>query len=55
MIDLTQSVTASPRMHTVPRDPGESWISESVVVDVPPDDTSDPAPEAQWSAESVRT
>ncbi len=55
MIDLTQSVTASPRVHTVPGDPGDSWISESVVVDAPPDNTIDPAPEARWSAESVRT
>ncbi len=55
MIDLTQSVTASPLVHTVPSDPGGSWISESVVIDVPPDNTIDPAPEARWSAESVRT
>jgi len=55
MIDLTQSVTASPLVHTVAGDPGTSWASESIAIDAPPDNDIDPAPDARWSEESVRT
>ena len=55
MIDLTQSVTASPLVHTVARDPGISWASRSIAIDAPPDSDLDPSPDAQWSAEAVRS
>jgi len=55
MIDLTQSTTASPSVHTVPRDPGTSWQSASVAIDAPPDNDIHPAADASWPADSVRT
>jgi hypothetical protein len=55
MIDLTQSLTASPLVHTAPSDPGTSWTSHSVAIDAPPDSDPHPAPDAEWSTDSVRT
>ncbi len=55
MIDLTQSVTASPLVHTVARDPGTSWASQSIAIDAPPDSDLDPSPDARWSADAVRS
>ncbi|MBP85809.1 MAG: hypothetical protein CMJ64_03690 [Planctomycetaceae bacterium] len=55
MIDLTQSDSPSPLVHTVPCDPGTSWISDSIAIDAPPDSDIDPAPDAQWPAEAERT
>ena len=55
MIDLTQSVTASPLVHTVACDPGTSWANESIAIDAPPDSDLDPSPDARWSAEAVRS
>jgi len=55
MIDLTQSGTASPLVHTVARDPGISWASRSIAINAPPDSDLDPSPDAQWSAEAVRS
>lgn len=55
MIDLTQSATASPLVHAVTCDPGTSWASESIAIDAPPDGDIDPAPDARWPADAVRT
>lgn len=55
MIDLTQSVSASPLVHTVARDPGTSWTSQSIAIDAPPDSDLDPSPDTPWSADAVRT
>ena len=56
MIDLSQSLTASPLVHTVPADPGTSWVKDAAVaVDAPPDTEVDPLPEAQWPAQVLRT
>lgn len=56
MIDLQQSPTASPLVHTVPSDPGISWVKDSpVAVDAPPDGEVNPAPETQWPVEAERT
>ena len=56
MINLAQSISASPTVQTVPRDPGLSWIKEAAVaVDAPPDSEIDPLPEAQWPEHSTRT
>jgi len=55
MIDLTQSGTATPLVHTVPCDPGISWSSESVAIDAPPDSDIDPSPDARWPEQSIRT
>ena len=42
--------------HTVATDPGIAWIKdEAVAIDAPPDDDSDPAPEARWPSAAVRT
>ncbi len=56
MIDLSQSLSASPLAHTVPTDPGTSWVKDAAVaIDAPPDIEVDPLPEAQWEAQAVRT
>ena len=56
MIDLSQSPAASPLVHSVPTDPGTSWVKDTeVVVDAPPDDEVNPLPEAQWPPPAVRT
>ena len=56
MIDLSQSPAASPLVHSVPTDPGTSWVKDAeVVVDAPPDDEVNPLPEAQWPPPAVRT
>ena len=55
MIDLTQSLTASPLVHSIPSDPGTSWRSECVAIDAAPDSDTDPAPEAHWPVDAART
>jgi predicted GH43/DUF377 family glycosyl hydrolase len=55
MIDLTQSVTASPLVHTVARDPGTSWASQSIAINAPPDSDLDPSPDARWSVKAARS
>ena len=56
MIDLSQSPSASPLVHSVPTDPGTSWVKDAeVVVDAPPDGEVNPLPEAQWPPRAVRT
>lgn len=55
MIDLSQSVDASPQLHVVPTDPGTSWIKDTApAIDIPPDEEIDPLPEAQWPADAKR-
>lgn len=56
MIDLTQSLTASPFVQTVAMDPGSRWLKDArVAIDAPPDNDVDPLPEARWSADLLRT
>jgi hypothetical protein len=55
MIDLTQSATASPLVHTVSCDPGTLWTAKGIAIDAPPDNDLDPAPDAQWERDAVRT
>ncbi|APZ97037.1 hypothetical protein [Fuerstiella marisgermanici] len=55
MIDLTQSVSASPLVHTAPRDPGVEWTSRSVAIDAPPDTDVNPSPDALWPANAARS
>lgn len=55
MIDLTQSTTASPLVHTVAIDPGTDWVSDSVAIDAAPDSDIDPSGDAQWPADSARS
>ena len=56
MIDLTQSRRPSPLLHRAPTDPGIAWTkSGSVVIQAPPDDDLDPAPETVWSDEAIRS
>ena len=55
MIDLRQSTSASPVVHSVPHDPGTSWASQSIAIDAPPDNDLNPSPAARWEAAAVRT
>lgn len=56
MIDLTQSMAATPRVHSLPSDPGRVWIKDSVVaIEAPPDDDVNPRPEAVWSPQAKRS
>lgn len=51
MIDLTRSNVASPLVHSVEIDPGTSWKrDDAVAIEAPPDDETDPPPEAHWQA-----
>jgi hypothetical protein len=56
MIDLTQTTSGSPLIHTVPTDPGTTWTKQAVpAVDAPPDNEIEPAPQAQWPMAEKRT
>jgi hypothetical protein len=56
MIDLSQSPSASPLIHSATTDPGTSWVKDAeVAVEAPPDDDADPRPEATWPPQAVRT
>ncbi|MEM7030954.1 MAG: exo-alpha-sialidase [Chloroflexota bacterium] len=56
MINLSKSRLPSPLIQTVPVDPGTKWVPDTtIVIDAPPDDDCNPLPEAQWSAQAVRT
>ncbi|GDY11117.1 MAG: hypothetical protein DWI21_18405 [Planctomycetota bacterium] len=56
MIDLSQSPSASPLIHTVATDPGLLWSKDAAVaIEAPPDADVDPRPEAQWSPHAQRT
>ncbi len=55
MIDLTQSAMASPLICAVPSDPGTSWTTETIAIDAPPDNDPDPAPDARWQPDAVRS
>ena len=42
--------------HTVITDPGIAWTKdEAVAIDAPPDEDTDPAPEARWPTAALRT
>ncbi|MDA1051850.1 MAG: hypothetical protein O3C40_15395 [Planctomycetota bacterium] len=50
MIDLSQSPSASPLVHTVATEPGTAWAKDAAVaIEAPPDADADPRPEARWS------
>ncbi|MFK7777071.1 MAG: hypothetical protein QM501_02960 [Gimesia sp.] len=54
MIDLRQSLIASPLVHSVVIEPGTSWVRDvRVAIEPPPDEETDPLPEAQWQAEEL--
>jgi hypothetical protein len=56
MIDLTQSASASPRVHFVPIDPGTTWTKDTALaIDASPDTDLNPQPEAKWSSDALRT
>ncbi|MBM4002575.1 MAG: hypothetical protein FJ295_04695 [Planctomycetes bacterium] len=56
MFDLTQSASASPRVHLVATDPGRLWTKDTAVaIEAPPDIDVDPRPESRWSPDAVRT
>jgi predicted GH43/DUF377 family glycosyl hydrolase len=55
MIDLTQSMTASPLVHAVTIDPGTDWVSDSVAIDAVPDNDIDPSADVQWPEDSARS
>lgn len=56
MIDLSQSLLASPQVHAVPTDPGRRWVKDAAwAIDAPPDCEVEPLPEALWPPSAVRT
>ena len=56
MIDLSQSASASPLVHSAATDPGKVWMKDAAVaIEAPPDTDVDPRPEAQWSPDAPRT
>jgi hypothetical protein len=56
MIDLTQTLHASPQLHDVPCDPGTTWQKDvTAAIDAPPDEETDPQPESQWLPDQART
>ncbi len=56
MIDLSRSATSSPDVHAIPSDPGVGWHKdETPSIEAPPDDATDPRPEATWPADLPRT
>jgi hypothetical protein len=56
MIDLSQSASASPLLHSVPTDPGTIWVEDAdVVIEAPPDAEVDPQPDAQWPTQAERS
>jgi hypothetical protein len=56
MVDLTQTRSASPLVHTVAADPGVVWIKDpAVAIDAPPDSDINPQPEAHFSHQALRT
>jgi predicted GH43/DUF377 family glycosyl hydrolase len=56
MIDLSQTTSTAQAVQTVLTDPGISWIKKhTVAIDAPPDSEIDPAPQAQWPTDAVRT
>lgn len=56
MIDLFQPYAYGPRVQTLPADPGMKWAPDSTcTVEAPPDNDSDPQPDAFWSSRAERT
>ena len=56
MIDLSGSSSPLSLVHSVPTDPGTSWVKDAeAAIDAPPDDEVDPRPEGRWPAQAVRT
>ena len=56
MINLARPLTSLHEIHCVTSDPGHDWIrDENFVVDAAPDEANDPAPDAIWPANAVRT
>ena len=56
MIDLVRSASASPLAHTVSTDPGSIWVKDELAaIDAPPDEDTDPSPEAEWPTNAKRT
>jgi hypothetical protein len=51
MIDLTRLSDGIAAVHSLPTDPGDSWIKDAeIAVNPPPDRESDPVPEERWPA-----
>ena len=56
MINLLQPDACGPAVQTVPSDPGRDWLKDPLcAVEAAPDNDGDPSPDAQWSAQAVRT
>lgn len=56
MIDMGRSRTASSTVHMVPTDPGPVWTKDRrIALDAPPDEDTNPRPEAIWPTHAVRT
>lgn len=56
MIDLSVEPAASPLTQTALIDPGASWVKDhAVAIDAPPDEDTDPRPDAGWSQNAKRS
>ena len=58
MIDLTQSTTGTPEVHTVTRDPGNAWTrTEVAAIDAVPDEHAAPPPDprTRWPRDAMRS
>lgn len=56
MIDWPRQSVNAALIHTLPTDPGRSWVKvATVAIDAPPDQDVDPQPEAIWSSQARRT
>lgn len=56
MINLANSRTPAPDIHTAATDPGRAWLRDvEIVVDAPPDDDAHPLPKAQWPSTARRS
>lgn len=56
MINFASSRTASPSIHIVTQEPPRTWLRDAeVAIDAPPDDDTNPRPEARWLPSAQRS
>ena len=56
VIDQLQSAPTSSLVRCLPTDPGRLWTKDTAVaVEAPPDEDTNPQPEASWSKQALRT
>lgn len=56
MINLSFLPTVSPLIQTTPTDLGTAWVKDNTIaIDAPPDEDTDPRPDARWSQQARRS